>query len=263
MTPAPQSTVAARNFLSADDNSIRIHTGDACVGENLNSQALQVPLRVDGKSFRIGGQNARAALIKKNASGCGVDMAEIAHQLDARHLSECAGHLNAYGSATDEREGKLATDFLRFRVFNRSHFLSSLERTQYFAANDVGIIERFEAGSELPPFVVPKVVVLDAGGEDEVVVRHVAPAQMNEALAGVDARYFIEKDLDVLLTTEDGTQRAGDFIRGEQARRDLVEHGAKEMIVPLIDQRDAHWSATQSAGCGEPSEAATDNDHAG
>ena len=110
---------------------------------------------------------------------------------------------------------------------------------------------------------MPKVVVPDAGGENEVVVGHVAPAEMNEAPPGVDPCYFIEKDLDVFLTAEDRTQRAGDFIPGEQARRNLVEHGAKEMIVPLIDQRDAHGSATQSAGCGESSEAATDNHHAG
>src|SRR3954453_1398068 len=110
---------------------------------------------------------------------------------------------------------------------------------------------------------MPKVVVLDAGGENEVVVGYVAPAEMNEAPARVDARYFIEKDLDVFLTAEDGTQWAGDLIRGEQPRRDLVEHGAKEMIVSLIDQRDAHGSATLSAGRGESSEAATDNHHAG
>lgn len=108
---------------------------------------------------------------------------------------------------------------------------------------------------------MPKVVVLDGGGENEVVVGHVAPAEMNEA--GINARYFIEKDLDVSLTAEDGTQWAGDFIRGERPRRDLVEHGAKEMIVPLIDQRDGHGSATQSAGRGESSEAATDNHDAG
>src|SRR3954447_25347423 len=106
---------------------------------------------------------------------------------------------------------------------------------------------------------MPKVVVLDAGGENEVVVWHVAPAEMNEAPAGVDAPYLIEKDLDVFLTAKDGTQWAGDFIPREQPRRDLIEHGAKEMIVPLIDQRDAHGSATQSAGRGESSEAATHN----
>ena len=74
-------------------------------------------------------------------------------------------------------------NLLGFRMFDRSHFLGSLERTQDFSSNDVGIIERFEAGSELPPFVVSKVVVLDAGGEDEVVVRHITSSQMNEALA--------------------------------------------------------------------------------
>ena len=110
---------------------------------------------------------------------------------------------------------------------------------------------------------MPKIVVLDTSSEDEIVVWYLAAAQMNEALVRVDARYFIKKDLNILLTTEDGTQRAGDFIRGEQPCRNLVEHRAKEMIVPLIDQRDAHRSATQSAGRGESSEAATDNDHMG
>jgi hypothetical protein len=73
---------------------------------------------------------------------------------------------------------------------------------------------------------------------------------------------FIKEDLNVLLTTEDGTQRAGYSISREQPRRDLVEHRAKEVIIPPIDQRDAHGSATQSAGRGEASEAATDKDHA-
>ena len=88
--------------------------------------------------------------------------------------------------------------------------------------------------------------------------------KMEESLLCTNSVQNEKKRLfDVLLTTEDGTQRAGDFIRGEQARRDLVEHASKEMIVPLIDQREAHWSATQNGGCGDPSEAATDNDHAG
>ena len=69
--------------------------------------------------------------------------------------------------------------------------------------------------------------------------------------------------MDVLMTTEDGTQWAGDFIPGKQPCRNLVEHRAKEMIVPPIDQRYAHLSVTQRAGGGEPSKAATDNDHPG
>ena len=86
---------------------------------------------------------------------------------------------------------------------------------------------------------------------------------MNDALTGVDAGYFIKEDLDVLLATEDGTQWAGDFISRKQPCRNLIEHRAKEVIIPLIDQRHAHSSVTQSAGRGEASEAATDNDHSG
>lgn len=31
--------------------------------------------------------------------------------------------------------------------------------------------------------------------------------------------------------------------------------------IPLVDQRHTNWSVAQSTGCGESSEAATDNDH--
>jgi hypothetical protein len=48
-----------------------------------------------------------------------------------------------------------------------------------------------------------------------------------------------------------------------EPRRNLVEHRAEEVTIPFIDQRHAHWSTTQSAGRGEASEAATDNDHPG
>jgi hypothetical protein len=67
-------------------------------------------------------------------------------------------------------------------LFDRSHFFSSLERTQYFAADDVGIIERFEAWREVSPFVVPKIVVLNASREDKEVVLQLTSCQMDDAL---------------------------------------------------------------------------------
>ena len=114
MTPAPQSTVPAGTFCPSTTTPSESTLVTRVLVKTCNSQALQVSLRLDGKSLRIGGQNARPALIQKNASGCRVYMAKVMDQLDARHLRERAGHLNAYGSATDERERKLTTNFLRF-----------------------------------------------------------------------------------------------------------------------------------------------------
>ncbi len=100
-------------------------------------------------------------------------MAKVMPEFHVRHFGECAGHLNAHRPAADKRECKLAANFLSSGMFNRSHLLSPLERAEYFAADEVGIIERFKAWSELPPFLVPKIVVLDSRREDKEFVRQV------------------------------------------------------------------------------------------
>src|SRR5215471_19287429 len=84
---------------------------------------------------------------------------------------------------------------------------------------------------------------------------------MNDTLLCADARDFIEQHINVFLTTENGTQRPCDLIVRKQSGRNLVQHGAKEVVIPFINQRNTDWSVAQSTGCGESSEAATDNDH--
>jgi hypothetical protein len=60
---------------------------------------------------------------------------------------------------------------LRIGVIERSHLLGALECKQDLAANQVRVIQRFEPGCHAPPLIVSEVVVLNAGGEDEVIVR--------------------------------------------------------------------------------------------
>ena len=62
---------------------------------------------------------------------------------------------------------------------------------QYSAPDEVGIIEGFEARREGPPFVVAKIVVLNASREDKEVVEQLTSSQMDDASAGVDACDFI------------------------------------------------------------------------
>ena len=98
-------------------------------------------------------------------------------------------------------------DLFGGRVFDRGHFFGSFERTQYSAADEVGIIEGFEAGREVPPFVVAIIVVLNASREDKEVVGQLTATQMDDASAGVDAYDFIQENVNVFLITEDRAQR--------------------------------------------------------
>ena len=61
---------------------------------------------------------------------------------------------------------------LRIGVIERSHLLGALECKEDKACREsVRVIERFEPGCHAPPLIVSEVVVLNAGGEDEVIVR--------------------------------------------------------------------------------------------
>ena len=53
-------------------------------------------------------------------------------------------------------------------------------------------------------------------------------------------------------------QRPRNLIVRQQSRRDLVQHGAKGVIIPFINHRDADWSVAQRMRCGESSETTTD-----
>src|SRR5215472_10077044 len=78
-------------------------------------------------------------------------------QSHPRHFGEGAGHLDADRPAAHECKCQKTPNFpgrcLFRRLRSRSNFFSPLERKQDFAANHVGIIERFQARRETAPLV--------------------------------------------------------------------------------------------------------------
>jgi hypothetical protein len=62
---------------------------------------------------------------------------------------------------------------------------------------------------------VSKVVILNAGGEDKEVIWYVVLLEANNALLRVDAGYFAQENVDVILATEYGSERTRNFIRGK------------------------------------------------
>src|SRR5215470_20162247 len=126
-------------------------------------------------------------------------------QSHARHFGKSARHFNSNCSCTDECKGQLAADLFGRGVFDRGHLFGSFEGTQYSAADEVGIIKGFEAGREVSPFVVAKIVVLNASREDEEVVWQLTSSEMDDASAGVATCDFIQENVNVFLMAEDGT----------------------------------------------------------
>ncbi len=84
---------------------------------------------------------------------------------------------------------------------------------------------------------------------------------MNDALRRADTRNFIEQYINIFLMTENGTQRPCNLIGRKQTRCYLVQHRAKEMVIPFVNQRDANRSAAQRTSRGKSSEATTNDDY--
>src|SRR5438094_4694816 len=86
----------------------------------------------------------------------------------------------------------------RFRCF----MLGRLECRQDSSTNPVRIVYLIEPGSEFLPLIVSKVVVMDPGGEDQIVIVHAAICRLNESPLGIDTDDFIHEHFHVLLPAE-------------------------------------------------------------
>ena len=100
-------------------------------------------------------------------------MAEIVRQCDAGHLRQRARHFHSDRSGANQHEGQQLLDGFRRGVTESGKFLRALKSQQDLAADLVSVLQRRQAGSDLLPLVMPKVVVLNAGGENQEVVRQI------------------------------------------------------------------------------------------
>src|SRR5262249_15904596 len=94
-----------------------------------------------------------------------------------------------------------------------SELLSLFKCQEHFCADAVSVAQRHQARRNPRPVVVSKIVILNAGGEDKEIVRYGVVLKENNALLRIDAGHFAQENVDVVLPTEYGPERTGNFVR--------------------------------------------------
>src|SRR5215470_8782043 len=141
-------------------------------------------------------------------------MTKVICQSHARHFCQCASHLYSHRTCANEYERKQLL-YLRRRSLGQlecSELLSLFKCQQHLRADAVGIAQRHQAGRNPRPFLVSKVVILNARGEDKEIIWDVVLFKANNALLRIDASHFAQENVDVVLATEYGPERTRNFV---------------------------------------------------
>src|SRR5215510_4565074 len=164
--------------------------------------------------FTVRGKHARRRLVQDDLRRPRIDMMKIMCQSHARHFCQCAGHLHSHRACANEYERKQLL-YLRRRSLGQlecSELLGLFKCQKYLCADAVGVAQRHQAGRDPGPFVVSKVVVLNAGGEDKEIVWYVVLLKANNALLRIDAGHFSQESVDIVLAAKYGSKRTRNFV---------------------------------------------------
>ena len=160
----------------------------------------------------------------------GVDMAEVAGQRVPGDLGERPGELHPGRPGADDDEPEPGGPTGRVGLA-----LGGLEGEEDAAADVEGVLDALQAGGESRPVVAAEVGMRCARGDDQVVVGQDAVGQQDGLRRHVDARGLGQHDLRVRLVPQHAPDRRGDVARVQGGRRDLIEQGLEQVMIPPVD----------------------------
>jgi len=195
-------------------------------------------------------------------------VAEVTCQGFPGQFCHCTRHLHTRRAAAHEREGHPACEqsgiSLGFCIIGlgiRRQPFGGLERAEYPAADVGGVFGVVEAGGDLLPGVVAEIVVVDAGRQDQKVIRQAVVTHQNALTPGVHAGDLAQQYVHVLLTMQDGSNGRRNLLGGQQPRGDLIEHRAEQVIVVPVNDGHAHGGMGQGLRGLQSAEAASYDYH--
>jgi hypothetical protein len=149
-------------------------------------------------------------------------------------FGERSGHLDAGRPGTDQHKGKEALAYCRVR-----HGLGLFEGEQHAAADQGGVIDRFEAGRQSPPVTVAEIGVLRPARQDQIIVALGCPkACLDPPRYRVDPDHLVEQYRGVLLVAQHHPNRFGNIGWRQCRGRDLVKERLEEVVIVAVDHRD-------------------------
>src|SRR5262249_40508672 len=159
----------------------------------------------------------------------------------APDLGDGAGHLHAGWPPADDDEGEQRLAFDRIRLA-----LRSLESAEYTAANLERVLKPLEPGSEHLPLVVADIAMSGAGADQQVIVGELRlVTQGNTPRIDIDRGDLGQDDLGVLLVPQHRANRGRDVGWVEPGGRHLIQHRLEQVVIPTVDDGDAHRSALE------------------
>src|SRR5215471_2372586 len=94
----------------------------------------------------------------------------------------------------------------------RSHTLGGLKRGENFPANTICIVYGIETWRQRLPLIVTKVVVMNACGENEVVIMQAGIHRFDDLILRINSNDFGHQHFYIPLLAQYRTQRGGDLI---------------------------------------------------
>src|SRR5215831_7210216 len=164
------------------------------------------------EDFMVRGKHTRRRFIQQNPRGPRIDMTKVMRQRHARHFCQRAGHLHSHRSRANEYECKQLLYGRRLGQLECSKLLSLFKCQQHLCADPVGVAQRHQPGRNPRPLLVSKVVILNTRGEDKEIVWYVVLLKANNALLHIDSGHLAQKNVDVVLTTENGPEWTRNFV---------------------------------------------------
>ena len=144
----------------------RVDTDDAGVHLQLDAETLQLLGRLPGEPVTERGERLLAAVEQEHAHRRRIERAELALQAAHRQLADLPGQLDAGRTGTDD-DHRQPSLLLGGIGGDRGH----LEGTEDAPAQLHRVVDGLHAGRVAGELVVAEVRLVDAGGDDQAVVR--------------------------------------------------------------------------------------------
>ena len=216
-------------------------------------------MRIARQIFAETGEDARSGFDKNNPRASCIEIAKVTSQRVARELGDGACKFDTGRPCANNDKGQKFCTLCRVRLP-----LGLLKRGQNTPPDFGGVFQRLEPGCIWLPFVVTEVGMAGPGRQNQDIKSDRLLAVQHHLLRlDVHAGDTPEQRRDILLPADKMTDRPGDFRGGERCGGDLVKQRLKQMMVALVNDRDAHRCVGKTPRCLKPAEAGSDDDDMG